>query len=63
MSMADGMTKPVGAVRRRPHSWTTLGKKSRIPWPICRHCGLLRLRNKRTERAVRLGCWLWEDEQ
>lgn len=33
----------------------------RIPWPMCRHCGLLALRNEATRRAMRAKCITWED--
>lgn len=38
---------------KRGHSWYSI---VRIPWLACAHCGLLRLRNERTEAAVRKAC-------
>lgn len=54
------MKKPPGAVKLVPHRWMQL---KRLPWPVCRGCGLVRLRNKPTEKAVRRGHWLYEDER
>lgn len=31
-------------------------KLSGIPWPVCRHCGLVWLRNELTAWCVRQGC-------
>lgn len=36
-----------------PHSW---GKRKGLPWPVCRGCGLVHLRNPLTEWCVRNGC-------
>ena len=27
-----------------------------IPWPVCIQCGLVALKNERTEKAIRKGC-------
>ena len=35
------------------HNWRTY---KCIPWPVCRCCGLIRLRNSATDAAVRAGC-------
>lgn len=35
----------------RPHRWSR-----RVPWPKCRACGLVFLRNPKTEAAIRAGC-------
>ena len=35
------------------HSWTFFRK---FPWPYCKRCGLVHLKNKATEVAVRKGC-------
>jgi hypothetical protein len=32
--------------------------RKRMPWLVCRGCGLVRLRNRRTAWAERMGC-LW----
>lgn len=32
-----------------------------LNWKYCAYCGLIRLRNKRTDRAVRKGC-NWREE-
>lgn len=62
-----GVTKdrskwPPGVVGIRNHSWGAIGKKSRIHWPMCKHCGLLALKNDATRRARRCGCYKWADE-
>jgi hypothetical protein len=36
-----------------PHVWF---KYRALPWLVCKFCGLVRLRNESTERAVRRGC-------
>lgn len=45
---------------RKPHVWVpfTVRRKSTvtIPWPVCQRCGLIKLRNERTDAAVRAGC-------
>ena len=40
--------------QHHPHSFTR--KSKAFPWPWCAHCGLLKLKNDATDRAVRLGC-------
>jgi len=36
---------------------TVAPKKARmIQWPVCSRCGLIALRNKRSQRAVRAQC-------
>ena len=57
--MSD-QARPAGAIRRRPHTFTR--RMKRFPWVVCAHCGLVLLRNKATEKAARLGCWVWVDE-
>lgn len=52
---------PKGVVGIRPHNATTL-KSKRFHWPICSHCGLVYLKNDATRRALRAGCYKWEDE-
>lgn len=38
-------------------------KKSKwLPWPWCSHCGLVKLRNSETEKAIKLGCD-WQELQ
>jgi hypothetical protein len=58
--------KPVGAVRRRPHNFQPYFKSCKngasLAWPVCRHCGLVLLRNERTAELARKGCWLYDDE-
>lgn len=39
--------------KHEPHRFLSL---KRIPWPYCRGCGLLRLKNQITDWAVRHGC-------
>jgi hypothetical protein len=51
--------KPEGALRLRPHNPHKLGN---IPWLVCRLCGLVYLRNAATKAAIKLGCWMYEDE-
>lgn len=36
-----------------PHHWITY---KRLPWPVCAHCGLVRLKNDLTAFAVKHGC-------
>lgn len=52
--------KPEGAVCRRPHNPRSM---KRFPWPVCRFCGLVYLKNERTKKAIRKGCWKWADER
>jgi hypothetical protein len=35
-------------------------KSPKLPWPYCRHCGLVRLRNRASELAWKWGC-NWKD--
>lgn len=39
-----------------PHKWVNTPKRAPFPWAICDHCGLVRLKNKVTDLAVKLGC-------
>lgn len=39
--------------RMQPHSW---GKRKRMPWLVCRKCGLISLRNQLTGWCERTGC-------
>ncbi len=52
--------KPSGATKLAPHVPTENGLR-RIPWLCCRRCGLVYLRNKATNAAIKRGCWLYED--
>lgn len=36
-----------------PHQFDRLGS---LPWPVCKSCGLVKLRNEFTAFAVRWGC-------
>jgi hypothetical protein len=47
-----------GNRRVREHAWKPL---KRMPWPVCNQCGLLRLKNEATRRAVNAKCVTWED--
>lgn len=38
----------------RAHSPVKVLRK--FPWPVCRWCGLVFLRNKLTEKAIKDGC-------
>jgi hypothetical protein len=38
---------------KRAHQWKSVRG---LPWPYCKCCGLLRLRNAATELAVSKGC-------
>lgn len=42
-----------GAYKMHPHAFVA---RRRLPWPACKHCGLLRLRNQLTEWVERMGC-------
>lgn len=41
------------------HSMT--GVLKRMPWPYCKRCGLIALRNDATRKALREPCVTWED--
>jgi hypothetical protein len=34
-------------------------KLKNIPWTVCKYCGLVYLKNKRTRRAIKKGCRDW----
>ena len=51
--MADVERARREAYRLVPHRFKP---RKRFPWQVCSSCGLVRLRNKLTEKAVRLGC-------
>jgi len=36
-----------------PHKWHSI---KGIPWPVCKRCGLVRLKNEFTEWCIRHGC-------
>ncbi len=57
---AGGMRRPIGALRLRPHQ---AKKLKQLSWPVCKFCGLVYLKNELTRQAIRVGCWLWEDER
>lgn len=38
---------------KRPHQWAKL---KRITWPVCKGCGLIKLKNEATRRAARAPC-------
>lgn len=42
------------AYKMEPHIFTTFSK--RLPYLVCKHCGLLSLRNELTEWCRRMGC-------
>jgi hypothetical protein len=51
----------------KPHVFDKLPKAkkekhSRIPWVCCRRCGLVAIRNKTTEQAIRKPCPGLDDE-
>ncbi len=46
---------------RGPHQMS--GVIKRMPWPYCRRCGLVALRNDATRRALKEQCETWEDDQ
>ena len=50
----------------RAHNWAPLirAKKSSstLPWPVCKGCGLLALKNAATEKAMRAPCPDPDDE-
>lgn len=35
------------------HEWSTV---KRLPWPVCKGCGLLALRNALTDWCIKRGC-------
>lgn len=41
------------AYKLHPHSW---GQKKRIPWVVCKSCGLIGLRNSLTRWCEKMGC-------
>lgn len=56
--------------RLEPHSPTNFPAKSRIPWPYCRKCGLMYLKNDICQKAIKWGClheqhpsWPWKKEK
>lgn len=48
-----------GIRRTGPHNWKPI---KRMPWPVCRNCGLLRLRNPATQKAANALC-VYEDDE
>lgn len=40
-------------MKRRPHKFVRVRT---FHWLVCTHCGLVALRNERTERAIKEGC-------
>ncbi len=60
MTESKAERRPPGAIRRVPHTW---GALKRIPWPVCRGCGLVWLKNEPTSRAVKRGHWLFKGER
>jgi hypothetical protein len=52
----DEASKP--KLRRGPHQ---MAKLKRLPWPYCKRCGLLALKNDVTRRALRAECVTLED--
>jgi hypothetical protein len=57
--MAFNESKPIGAKKLTPHAPDKLG---RLPWPVCKKCGLVYLKNEATKQRVKRGCWQFEDE-
>ncbi len=47
-------------MKRRAHEAVLL---KRLPWPVCKHCGLIYLRNDRTRAAITAGCVVYADER
>lgn len=44
------------------HSWTTFSKKTGLSaFQFCSDCGLIWLKNDRTQKAIRKGCTVKED--
>jgi hypothetical protein len=54
--------KPAASVKRTgPHVMTgKFGKKSRLSYTYCVHCGIISLRNDATRRALKRAC-VWEE--
>ena len=57
--MKAAPAKPKGASALRPHNPR---KYKQIPWAVCRYCGIVYLRNDVTRKAIKRGCWKYEDE-
>jgi hypothetical protein len=50
---------------KRPHTWWMVPMRRSTysyAYPICTFCGLVKLRNEATEKAVKAGCWGAEQE-
>ncbi len=52
---------PAGVIGTRQHAFTVFLK--RLPWPVCKHCGLVLLKNEETRKRQKQGCYIWKDEQ
>jgi hypothetical protein len=50
---------PAGKIKRGPHAMT--GRMKRLPWPYCRRCGLIALKNDATRAALKRECVTVED--
>jgi hypothetical protein len=54
-------------IRRTTHVFVTLGRAKQstvtIPWPVCKGCGLVLLKNPASQRAAREPCEIWEDTE
>jgi hypothetical protein len=52
--------------RHESHSPRMIGKSKRssvsISWPVCTRCGLIYLKNKTTEQAIRRGCFYYDED-
>lgn len=40
---------------KKSHLWYLTGMKG-IPWAVCAKCGLIRLKNQRTDKKVKQAC-------
>ncbi len=60
MTKTSDEKRPEGAVCLVPHQPQAV---KRLPWPVCRGCGLVYLRNEATRRAIKRGHWKYVDEK
>jgi hypothetical protein len=62
MTLAEYNAKyGAGKVRKGVHSFAPLGRKMKYHWPVCRHCGLVALKNEKSRKAAIKPC-VWIDD-
>ena len=58
--MAKGKWKTVSHMETEPEKYKFEGHAfiplARMPWPHCKRCGLVALKNDVTRKAIKLGC-------